>query len=84
MVNRVRSVAITAVGGAPCSESCTSAFLCVGAEPLGARLRDRDEVGPLGEMKSSTLKPVDHRCARRARLLDKRQLGCLARWGTRS
>src|SRR5207237_10467741 len=61
-----------------------AAFLCVGAEPIGACLRDHDEVGPLGEVKSSTLKPVDDRCARRARLLDKRQLGCLAPWGTRS
>src|SRR5262245_21017005 len=61
-----------------------AAFSCVGAEPIGACLRDHDEVDPLGEVKSSTLEPVDDRCARRARLLDERQLGCLAPWGTRS
>jgi len=38
-------------------------FLCVGAEPIGACLRDHDEVGPLGEVKSGTLEPVDDRCA---------------------
>jgi hypothetical protein len=38
-----------------------AAFLCVGAEPIEACLRDHDEVDPLGEVKSSTLEPVDDR-----------------------
>ncbi len=34
-------------------------FFCVGAEPIGACLRDHDEVGPFDHVKSSALEPVD-------------------------
>ena len=40
-----------------------TALLCIGAEAIGACLRDHDEVGALGEMKGRPLEPVDDRCA---------------------